>query len=310
MTAASNRIAYLDGALVDEDQVRLSFRDAGAFRGEGVYDSARTFDGRVMWLRPHLERLWRSLAYLRIEPPIGIDELERVSLEVAAINYERVGADIWVTQRVTAGVPPEFGGTGTPTVIVECFPIPFASRAATFRDGIRALTPTVRRTPPWAVSPHAKTVDLLNLRLAAMEVAAVDPAALALVCDENGNLAEGPGANVFAVSRGVLVTPRVDHVLPGVTRQVVIELAHEIGLEVVERDVPLFDAYTADELFVTSTSYCICPVASLNGARPRAGRIPGPVTERLQDAFSARVGIDVVDQYLRHADAGAAPVAS
>jgi branched-chain amino acid aminotransferase len=93
-------------------------------------------------------------------------------------------------------------------------------------------------------------------------------------------------------------------VLPGITRQVVIELAGELGIKVVERDVPLFDAYTADELFVTSTSFCVCPVASLNGVRPRAGRIPGPVTARLQKAFSARVGVDVVDQYVRHAGAG------
>ena len=89
--------------------------------------------------------------------------------------------------------------------------------------------------------------------------------------------------------------------LPGVTRDAVLELAAELGISVEERPVDLFDAYTADEVFITSTSLCVCPVASVNGRAIADGVIPGPITRRLQEAFSNLVGMDVVAQYLRHA---------
>ena len=301
----TERVAYYRGRIVPESEVLVPFRDAGFVRADGAYDSARTFDGRVFRLREHLERLWRSLRYLAIEPPMTLDELAEISLEIARRNVEIVGSDVWVTQRVTRGVPREWGGDELPTVIVESLPIPFGSRAAGYREGVRVVTPGLRRTPPWALSPQAKTLDLLNLTLAAREARAVDPDGWPILTDENGNLSEGAGANIFAVIRGTLVTPDARYVLPGVTRDTVFELAAQLGIPVEQRDLDLFEAYTADELFITSTSLCICPVASVNGRRPTVHAIPGPVTARLQSAFSSLVGLDFVRQYLDHA--GAAP---
>ena len=86
--------------------------------------------------------------------------------------------------------------------------------------------------------------------------------------------------------------------LAGVSRKVTMELAHELAIEVREADIDLFDAYTADEMFVTSTSFCICPVSSLNGSTIGDGGVPGPVTDRLQKAYSGLVGMDFVEQYL------------
>ena len=112
--------------------------------------------------------------------------------------------------------------------------------------------------------------------------------------DVNGNLCEGQGSNIFLVKDGALFTPREQYVLAGISRAVVIELAQEIGVEVGEADVDLYDAYTADEAFVTSTSFCICQVSTINGAAVGNGAVPGPVTDRLQKAYSGLVGIDVV----------------
>jgi branched-chain amino acid aminotransferase len=131
-----------------------------------------------------------------------------------------------------------------------------------------------------------------------MEVKSQNHDALALLLDTNGNIAEGQGANFFIVRDGVAITPREQYVLAGVSRRVTMELAHELAIEVQEADIDLFDAYTADEAFVTSTSFCICPVASVNGSTVGSGNVPGPVTDRLQKAYSGLVGIDVVDQYL------------
>ena len=287
----SERFAWYNGSFVPESEVLLSFRDSVAMYGEGVYDTSRTFGGTLFRLREHLERLSQSLAYVRLDPGVSLDELAEVSEELCRRNWG--GEDFWLSQRVTRGVP-----GGPPTVIVECTPIPFAARAAYYRDGAGVRTATHRRVPPWAQSPQAKTMSLLNLRLAEMEVRDADPGAWPMLCDENGNLCEGWGSNVFVVSGERLVTPQARYVLPGITRGVVVGLALGLGLDVEERDVDLYEAAGADELFLTSTSLCVCPVASVNGYRPRAGAIPGPVTRRLQEAFAELVGFDFVGQYL------------
>jgi branched-chain amino acid aminotransferase len=115
----------------------------------------------------------------------------------------------------------------------------------------------------------------------------------------NGNLCEGPGSNFFIVKDGVVVTPREQFVLAGISRSTTIELAQELGIETREADIDLYDAYTADEAFVTSTSFCICPVSSINGSNiGDSVMVPGPLTSRLLDAYSGLVGIDIPGQYL------------
>jgi branched-chain amino acid aminotransferase len=185
-------------------------------------------------------------------------------------------------------------------VIVECLPLPLAERAALYRDGIRVITPAVRRVPPEAVSPRAKSHNYLNLVLAEQQVNALDPGAWAVLLDTGGNLAEGPGSNIFLVRAGELLTPRERQVLPGISRAMVMELASGLGIPVRELDLDLYDASTADEAFLTSTSLCICPVASINGRHVgQAGQVYGPLTRRLIEAYGQAVGCDFVGQYLR-----------
>ena len=125
--------------------------------------------------------------------------------------------------------------------------------------------------------------------------------AWAVLLDHAGNLSEGMGSNIFVVRQGRLLTPRERFVLPGVSRAVVMELAEELDIPVIEQDIDLYDAYTADEAFLTSTSLCICPVRSINGT-PIGSEVPGPVTRRLTEAHIDLTGCDFVAQYLRHLD--------
>ena len=159
-----------------------------------------------------------------------------------------------------------------PTVIVECTPLPLRERASLYRDGIRVVVPAHRRTPPEALSPRVKTSNYLNMIVADQEVDALDPGAWAVLLDMQGHLAEGRGSNLFLVRDGALVTPRPVQVLPGISRQTVIELAAELGIPCREADLDLYDAYAADEAFLTSTSLCLCPVRSVNGMRSAARR--------------------------------------
>ena len=303
--ATSERVAYFNGRIVPEREVRIPFRDRGFKYGDAVFDTTRTFGHRIFRLGEHIERLYRSLRYLRMDPGLTPAALAGITGEVLRRNLPLLppDEDYWVTQRVTRGLDPSdreaFGQDG-PTVIVECLPLPLRERAPLYRDGIRIVVPSVRRTAPDALSARTKTHNYLNVIAGDLEVKARDPEAWAILLDVHGNLAEGIGSNVFLVQGGTVSTPREQFVLPGVSRQTVIELARESGLPLVEKDLDLFDAYNAEEAFLTSTSLCVCPVQSVNGVRVGDGRVPGPVTRRLTEAYCRLVDHDFVAQYLKH----------
>ncbi|MCH8186485.1 MAG: aminotransferase class IV, partial [Chloroflexi bacterium] len=292
------RVAYVNGELVPESQAVVSIRDRGFVQGDAVFDSTRTFGGKIFKLTEHLERFYDSLKYMRIEPGISQQQMRSLTMQVLEANLPLLGEDddYWVTQRVTRGVRTDAGTT--PTVIIECAPLPFAARAKYYRDGLPVVTPSIRRTPPESISPRAKVHNYINLILAEQEAKAHNPDAWAILLDTNGNIAEGPGSNFFVVKDGRVITPKEQNVLAGISRRTAIELAQELGIETQEADIDLFDAYTADEAFVTSTSFCICPVGSVNGSAIGTDGVPGPVTDRLQKAYSGLVGIDTVGQYL------------
>lgn len=298
---ANQRVAYFNGAIVPESEVRISFRDRGFKYGDAAFDTTRSFGHRIFKLKEHLDRFYRSLRYLRLDPGVSMAEMARISEEVFERNRHLLGPDedYWLSQRVSRGADPGYGVETGPTVIVECAPLPLQARARLFRDGIDVVVPSVRRTSPSALSPRAKMHNYLNMVVADFEAKNASPEAWAVLLDENGNLAEGQGSNIFLVREGRLLTPRERYVLPGVSRQTVIELAAKLGVPCEERDLDLYDAAVADEIFLTSTSLCICPVASVNGGRVGEGKVPGPLTRRLTDAYVELVGFDFVQQYLK-----------
>ena len=300
MNALSNeRIAYFNGAYLPESEVRVPFRDRSWVFGDGAFDMTRTFNGRVFKIAEHVERLYRSLKYLRIDPGLSPAQMIEISEEVSARNRHLLGPgeDQWVGQRISRGVHQVAGDNWDyygPTVIVECMPLPLNARARLFRDGIDVIVPSVRRVPPDSLTPRAKTHNYLNLVMADLEAHARDPESWAVLLDRHGNLCEGLGSNVFVIRDGELLTPHERFVLPGVSRATVIELAHGLGIPFREADIDLYDAYNADEVFLTSTSLCICPVRRVNGAVIADGSVPGPITKRLTEAYIELVNCDSV----------------
>ena len=293
------RVAYFNGEIIPESEAKISFRDRGFMFGDAVFDVTRTFGGTIFKLKEHLDRFYNSLKYMRIDPGMSQDRMAELTREVVKANLPLLGEndDSWVSQRVSRGTLTA-DGTSNPTVIIETLPIAFAAKAKYFRDGFSVVTPATRRTPPECMSPRAKLHNYINLYLGEQEVKAQNPDAIPILLDINGNICEGAGANILIVKNGVVVTPKDQYILAGISRQTTMELAATLGIEVREEDIDLFDAYTADEAFITSTSYCICPVSSVNGITIGDGSVPGPVTYRLQTAYSELVGIDIVGQYL------------
>ena len=299
------RVAYFNGNIVPESQVLLPFRDRGFLFGDAVFDTARTFGGRVFKLQQHVDRLFRSLRYAQIDPGLNPEEIKAIAEEVLERNVPLLGEDedYWVFLRISRGVwgvhgeePVRSGAT----VIVECTPLPLALRAKCFRDGIDVIVPAIRRVPEECISPRVKSHNYLNLILGDLAAKAMNPDAWAVLADTRGNLAEGYGCNIFTLYEGTLYTPREQAVLAGTSRETVMELAEELAIPVVERDLDLFDVAVAEEVFLTSTSICICGVRSVNGNEIGDGPVPGPVTSLLTEAFKKLVQHDFVAQHLKH----------
>ena len=299
--ADQETVVFLNGKLIPESQASISIRDRGYLHGDAVFDATRTFNGTPFKLADHVQRLYNSLRYVRIDPRMDPDEMEHWSREVVRHNYPLLtaGQDMWVMQRISRGEDStEPGVERRATVLIETHAIPFARRAPLYRDGIRAITPSVPRIPPRFLSPRAKTHNYLNLIMGDLEAQGTDPGSWAVLLDENGNFTEGLGSNIFLVKDGIVNTPKGQFVLEGISRGIAMDLATGLNFPVAERDLDLYDAYTADEAFFTSTSLCICPVASINGAAIGDGKVPGPITQRLMSAYSDLAGMDFVEQYL------------
>jgi len=308
MSLANERIAYFNGKYVPESEVRIPFRDTSWVYGDGGFDMTRSFGHEIFKLKEHIDRFYKTLKYLRIDPGLTPAEMIQHSEQVFEKNRHLLGPtdDYWLGQRVSRGIKKVEGDNWDhygPTVVIECMPLPLKQRAKLFRDGIKVVTPSQRRTPPDSLTPRAKTHNYLNLIVAGQEVEALDPEAWAVLLDVNGNLAEGLGSNIFTVKNGEIYTPQEKYVLPGISRQTVIERAAALGIPCHQTDLDLYDAYNADECFLTSTSLCICPVVKVNGnSIGQAGQIWGPITKKLSQAYIDWVKFDFVKQYLDRID--------
>lgn len=299
------RVAYFNGQIVPESEVKVPFRDRGFKYGDAVFDMTRTFGHKIFKLETHIDRFYNSLSYVDIDPGMTAEDMIASTMEVLKANLHLLGPDedYWVGQRVSRGVDLVGGDmwetTGGPNVIIECAPLPLKPRARLYRDGIDVLVPSARRVPPESVSPRVKSHNYLNLILADMEVKSQDPESWAILLDTRGFLSEGIGSNIFTIKDGAIYTPQEQYVLGGISRETAIEMAGFIDIPVVAKDIDMFDATTADEVFLTSTSLCICGVRSFQGRQVGDGAAAGPITKALMDAYVDFVDFDWIGQYLK-----------
>ena len=293
---------WVNGAFLPASQATLPLNSRGYRLGDGVFDTERTFNGKIFRLKAHLERLERSLKMTRIDPGLTMAELAEISEEALARNshlLEEFG-DFWVTQTISrgAGRNPLEAGPAHVSIIVD--PLPFARYAPYYDRGIPLVTPSVRTTAQAGLDPKVKAVSRLNMVLADLEGRHTDPEALSLLIDEEGNLAEVLYGNLFVIRDGQMRTPAGRAILEGVSRATTLELAAQAGLEVREAELQPYDLYTAAEAFVTTTSYCLLPVGSLNGST--IGKTtPGPITQRLMAAWNELAGLDIAEQMRTYA---------
>ena len=305
----ANRVVYWNGCFVPESQARVSIYDSGLVMGDMAFEVSRTCGRRPYRLEDHLRRLYQTLASLDIDPGITLPELADVTLATLAYNLPTEPDDVdWnIIHNVSRGPHPAFRaafaeGELRPTVIVSCYPLveKLAALADAYTHGVDLAIAQQRALPGSVLPASLKTRSRLHYQLANLDVARRHAGAVPVLLDPNGQLAETTSGNLFLVRGGELCTPAAANVLPGITRQVVLEMAREMRISVHECDLTPDDARLADELFVTSTSIGILHARSFDGV-PIADGSAGPVTRRLRAALAADAGIDFAAQAASYA---------
>ncbi len=293
--------AYFCGEWMPASRVKIDPMDRGFLVGDAVFDVFRTFNGKSFRLREHVDRLYRSLQYVRIDPGMTREEMERISEEIITRNEPlraEVG-DFAVWQFVTRGRGRWAHSAGPPAVGVFIRQLGLSRFAHLYAEGAHGVIVRSRGFSPDALDPKVKNFSRMNFNMAELEAADVDKAGWPILLDSRGNIAEGVGYNVFMVTDGVIRTAGDRSVLQGVSRGMVFDLAKGLGIPIVEEDLQPYDLYNADEAFFTSTSPCVLPVTRVD-RRPVGAGVPGPVVHRLLAAWSEAVGLDIVEQALEY----------
>lgn len=303
-------LVYLNGQMIPASQAGLAIFDMGVVLGATVTEMTRTFRHQPFRLEDHLERLFRSLRYVRFKVEISRDELAAASRKLVEHNAALLpeGAELGLVHFVTAGEVAMYAATSgraartSATVCAHTFPLAWEMWAKKMREGTHLVTPSIRHVPPQCFDPKMKYRSRMHYYLADQEAQLVDPNASALLLDLEGNVTETSGANFLMVEGGKIVSPTLRNTLPGISRKTVIELAAQLGIEFIERDFQVYNVVNADEAFLASTPFCVLPVTKINGLAIGDGK-PGPIFHKLIAAWSQKVGVDIVEQIV----SGAAP---
>ncbi len=181
------------------------------------------------------------------------------------------------------------------TVMIHNSMMDLTGWAEFYAQGCHAVTPMSRAIPSQSLDARIKNRSRMHYTLAEAEVKLVDDKAQSVLLDIHGNVSENKGGNVFVVSEGVLKTPATSNCLAGVSRATVLELARQLNIECQETSLQPYDLYTADEVFFTSTPYCIMPATKFNGLPVGNGEV-GTVTLEILSAWSQSVGVDIQQQ--------------
>lgn len=283
---SSDRVAFVNGQFIEERRATLSIFDRGVLYGDAVFEAAFAWDGYIFKLDQHLRRMERALRAVCIQLPVALEELKGYVIETVRRNRLRNAYIKWiVTRGVGPGILLDPAGC-VPSIVVIAREYLFLTDPQKAENGIRVKIAQVRRTPHECLDPRIKSVGYLNLILARIEAISghYDDA---LMLDMHGRLCEAPGYNVFVVRDGVVRTP-AEEVLEGITRETVLQLCRKLHISAVEADLVPYDAYTADELFLTNTAGGIVPVTSVDGRAVGTG-VPGPLCHRVRDAYRSLI---------------------
>jgi len=277
--------AYVNGRFVAPEDAKISIFDWGFLHSDATYDVAHVWQGKFFRLGDHIDRFFASMDRLRLDPGRTRDEVREVMHECVRRSGLR---DAYVEVLCTRGMPrPGSRDPRTCTNQLMAFAIPFVWIADPARQaqGINLVVSDIQRIAPASVDPRIKNYHWLDMVMALFQAYERGGESAVLV-NAAGDVAEGPGFNVFAVVDGELITPD-SGVLEGISRRTMIELARAAGIAVRVAPLPVSALRRASEVFLSSTGGGAIGVSQLDGV-PIGGRAAGdfgPITKRLQAAY-------------------------
>lgn len=274
---------FIDGKFYSERDAKISVFDHGLLYGDGIFEGIRAYHGRVFQLKEHIDRLFWSAKAILLDLPMSHDAIMRAVVDTCRKNKVRDGyIRLVVTRGIgTLGLNPN--RCKNPSVIIIAGKIQLYPPEL-YQRGMQIVTvPTVRNLHS-ALNPAIKSLNYLNNVLAKIE-ANNSGCEEAILLNAQGFVAECTGDNLFIFRDGKLMTPPLSAgALRGITRQVVISLAVEAGIQVSEPDLTRYDLFNADECFLTGTGAEIVPVVKIDGRVIGSGK-PGPITRKLEVAY-------------------------
>ena len=300
------RKVYYNGKFVDESQACISVYDSALMFGDMVFEMTRSFNKVQFKLREHIDRLYYSARYLRIdlESVLSKDQMEEAVLETIRVNEKEFAEDdehrimIDVTRGLLSIYQGVVGSHEGINVIIADFPLRWTVRGMgeLFDKGINAVIPSQRAIPASLIDPKVKNRSRIHYLMANMQVSGYEgDRNWALLLDTDDHIAEGTGDNFFIVKDGVLLTPEPRNILRGISRDYVFELCKDMGIEYRECNLDVYDVVNADEAFMTGTPFCILPVTSLGGQLIGDGK-PGEMFEKLIKRWGENTGVDIINQ--------------
>jgi branched-chain amino acid aminotransferase len=282
---SSDLFVYVNGKLLRKQDASVSVWDHGLLYGDGVFEGIRAYSGVVFKLKEHIDRLYESAHYIRLNIPMTKARMSDAVLETLRQNKLK---NAYIRLLVTRGVG-DLGLNPTncsnPSIIIITEPTRSDEDLLSKPVGVSAIISSIRRDPVDATSHEVKSLNYLNSILARWE--ALDAGVSdAIMLDTQGFISEATAENIFIVAKGQLATPSIDSaILHGVTRQRVIEIAEDVGYVVSERRITPFELINAEEVFMTGTLAEIVSIVKVNGRNIGSGKV-GPVTVRIFGEFA------------------------
>jgi len=274
---------YINGKFHNKEDAKISVYDHGLLYGDGVFEGIRSYNGKVFCMDEHLDRLWNSAKAVWLQIPMSKPEMAKAIEDTLAANGIKDGYIRAVITRGVGNLGLGPDSCGSPQVIIIADKISLYPEEL-YEQGLSIITVSVARNHPAALSPRIKSLNYLNNILAKIE--GIQAGCIeAMMLNHKGEVAECTGDNIFLVRGGRILTPPIDAgILEGITREAVIGLAREAGVEVLVTPLTKHDVYIADECFLTGTAAEVVPVVNVDSRTIGEG-VPGPITRDLMARF-------------------------
>ncbi len=274
---------FVGDKLYPRSEAKISVFDSSVQGGDAVWEGLRVYNGKIFCLTQHLERLQASaktLAFTNIPTKEYIKEAISKTLQS---NNMFTDTHIRITltrgEKITSGMDPRLNQKGSCLIVLAEFKPPVYNN----ETGIKLITSSIRRNSPMHLDSKIHHNNLINNILAKIEAnnCGADDA---IMLDNLGFVSETNACNIFLVKKGELLTPNVDACLPGITRSVIIRLAHQLNISIKERNISISEFYNADEVFTTGTMGELTPVTEIDG-RVIENKTGNNIRNKLYGAF-------------------------